>query len=211
MGDLSDLIKQAWAKNDPTGWFEAVYAADAPIPWALHRPHPDLLAWLVENGRDGAGRRAVVVGCGLGDDSELLRECDFDVTAFDIAPSAVEQCRARFPESSVAYCVADLFDLPQEWAQAFDVVVEIHTLQVLPVQMAQQAITAIASLVAPGGVALVMCYAREPEEPARGIPWRLSRDDLAHFTQCGLRESAFKDHILQDVRRFVVAYRRDES
>ena len=43
-------------------------------------------------------------------------------TAFDISASAIEMCRHRYPESVVNYQVADLFNLPSEWLQGFDLV-----------------------------------------------------------------------------------------
>ena len=56
--------------NDPTAWFEPLYAAaDATgrgVPWAKMEPNPYLIAWLDEKNANGAGKTALVVGCGLG-------------------------------------------------------------------------------------------------------------------------------------------------
>ncbi len=41
-----------------------------------------------------------------------------------VSPEAIEWCHRRFPESSVDYRVADLFSLPEEWTQSFDLVVD---------------------------------------------------------------------------------------
>src|SRR4051812_27932902 len=66
-------------RGDATGWFEALYAQandDAGvIPWADLRPNPNLIEWLDRQpARDtrGHGGRALVIGCGLGDDAEEL-------------------------------------------------------------------------------------------------------------------------------------------
>jgi hypothetical protein len=48
------------------------------IPWADLEPNPHLLSWLEANPTDGRGRRALKVGCGLGDDAEALAELGFD-------------------------------------------------------------------------------------------------------------------------------------
>ena len=99
----------------------------------------------------GDGRRALVVGCGLGDEAEFLASLPFDVVAFDIAPTAVEWCRRRFGDSGVDYRVTDLFDMPDEWRGAFDLVVEIYTLQSLPSDVQPEAMACIAGTVRPGG------------------------------------------------------------
>lgn len=209
----ADLIRRALADNNPTAWFDAVYAeAEAgrgTIPWAQMAPHPDLLAWLDREQADGAGRRALVVGCGLGDDAEELARRGFAVTAFDIAPRAIAACRRRFPRSPVDYQVADLLAAPDDWREAFDLVVESRTLQSLPWELCAPAIAAVAACVAPGGAALVLCLGRDPAHDRRGIPWPLSRVELADFARAGLREETFED--LDDApgrRRFRVVYRR---
>jgi 2-polyprenyl-3-methyl-5-hydroxy-6-metoxy-1,4-benzoquinol methylase len=48
-----------------------------------------LVEWAQNRGVDGRGRRALVVGCGLGQDAEYVAGHGFDAVAFDIAPTAV--------------------------------------------------------------------------------------------------------------------------
>lgn len=207
----ADLIRRAFASGNPTAWFDAVYAeAEAgrgTIPWAYMAPHPDLLAWLDRAQPPRAGQRALVVGCGLGDDAEELARRGFAVTAFDIAPRAVAACRRRFPASPVDYQTADLLAAPPAWRGAFDLVLESWTLPALPWNLCDPAIAAIADCVAPGGAALVLCLGRDPDADRRGIPWPLSRAELAGFARAGLREESFED-LRDGRRRFRVVYRR---
>ena len=83
-----EIAREFYARGDATGWFDALYreaAGDAEkIPWADLEPNPYFAAWLEKHKPKGAGRKAVVVGCGLGDDSEELARLGFEVTAFDI-------------------------------------------------------------------------------------------------------------------------------
>ena len=121
--------------GDP--FFEEMYRAagddlDA-VPWAKLEPLPDFVEWL-EGEEPGAGRKALVIGCGYGDDAEELARRGWKVSAFDLSPTAIERTRERFPESSVDYRAADLFDLPAEWRGRFDLVVEIRTLQAIPIE-----------------------------------------------------------------------------
>lgn len=88
--------------DDPTGWFERLWASaregDVTTPWDHDDPHPALASWTAPGalGPDGP-RRAVVVGCGLGADAEHLARLGYETTAFDISPTAVAAARDRHP------------------------------------------------------------------------------------------------------------------
>src|SRR3954465_1669871 len=121
-------------RGDPLGWFDVLYrragGQAAAIPWVDLRPNPNLSEWLSAAGPPP--RRALVIGCGLGDDAELLASLGWSVVAFDISAEAIRWARERFPKSLVSYRVVDLFDAPSDWRHQFDLVVEAYTLQVLP-------------------------------------------------------------------------------
>jgi hypothetical protein len=87
----------------------------------------------------------------------------------------------------------DLFDLPRAWTEAFDLVVEIRTLQSLPPDRRPDAARAIASAVAPGGSLFVRTAAREPNQPLVSRPWPLTRDELDAFKEAGLLELELRD------------------
>jgi SAM-dependent methyltransferase len=171
-------------RGDALGWFEALYVeaekGAAAVPWADLEPNPYLVEWLAGRRTPLAGR-AVVVGCGYGDDAELLAAAGLAVTAFDIAPTAIERCLARFPGSSVAYHVADVLEPPQKWLGAFDFVFEAYTVQVLTGELRTRCARRIAELVAPGGTLLVVARSRRPEDPEGLMPWPMSRAELDEF------------------------------
>ena len=62
--------------------------------------------------------------------------------------------------SAVDYVVADLLAPPPAWSKAFDLVVEIYTVQALPDPPRRDAIAGVADMVAPGGTLLVIAFAR---------------------------------------------------
>jgi SAM-dependent methyltransferase len=212
-GLVPRFARPALRAGDPTGWFEPVYAAAGEcvtdVPWVDLAPNRHLVAWRARERVPGRGARAVVVGCGTGDDAELLREAGFDAIGFDIAPTAVAWARRRFPETT--FVVADLLALPDELVGAFPFVFEAYTLQALPVDVRARAIDGVASLVAPGGRLLVVTYGRTvAEEPGR-LPWPLTRGELARFGERGLVEVRFEEYRDDDEperRRFRVEYRR---
>ena len=210
-----ELARSFIERGDPTGWFEALYAesrGDArAISWADQVANPHLLAWLEARAVRGEGRRALVVGCGLGDDAEALSARGFAVTAFDISPTAIAWARRRFPNSAVRYVVADLFHAPEGWARAFDWVVEVYTLQVLPPELRPAAMRAMAAFVAEGGQLLVIARGREEQEPRGEMPWPLTRRELDEFVRVGLAEISFEEFMDQEtppVRRFRALYGR---
>jgi len=211
-----DIAQRHLATDDALGWFEALYARAAGdaaiIPWADLMPNQNVIQWLEQHQVAGAGREALKIGCGLGDDAEELARRGFRTTAFDISASAIAWCRRRFPQSPAMYVVADLFRAPIEWRGKFDFVLESYTLQVLPPSLRREAINHIASFVAPRGTLLVVSRGREPDEPHGEMPWPLMKDELTDFLRLGLKEVGFEDYVDDEeppVRRFRVAYQRD--
>lgn len=186
-------------KDSSLAWFDPLYqeAQGDPtkVPWARQVPHPELISWLKSTQWNGAGQRALVVGCGLGDDAEALAQIGFDVVAFDLSSTAIKWCHQRFPKSKVYYQVGNLFEAPAEWHDAFDFVLEIYTIQALPLALRTQTIRTIASFVRPQGRALIVCHGRnEKEQSPAGPPWPLSIAELSVFRDCGLQELSFEQN-----------------
>lgn len=181
--------------QNPTAWFEPLYSEangdTAQVPWAKNQPHPYLQQWLSINAPPAAkttGKLALVIGCGLGDDAELISSLGYQVTAFDVAPTAIAWCHQRFPDSSVNYLVADLFNLDPQWQGKFDFVFECRTIQALPLNVRSRIIDKIAALVTPQGTLLVITRHREPDTIPDGPPWALSDVELSQFMELGLTE-----------------------
>jgi len=210
---VSELAQKMLPQGDFSGFFDAVYVTaqgDAGgVPWADLQPHPVALAWFEQQNLQGKNQRALVVGCGLGDDAEELARRGFRVTAFDVSPNAILWCKQRFPTSSVDYQVADLLDAPVRWHQAFDFVLEVYTLQALPRRLRTRAIAGVAQFVAPCGHVLVVCRGRDPRDDPGTMPWPLTRDELASFEQAGLSEVLLEDVRDVDGQLFRVLYRRE--
>ncbi|MFI6292457.1 methyltransferase domain-containing protein [Nonomuraea sp. NPDC050790] len=206
--DARRLAAESLAGGDATGWFERLYAASASgeaiVPWDSGGPHPLLVEWARE---PGDGRRAMVVGCGLGDDAEHVSGLGYVTTAFDVSESAIKGAKARFPESAVDYSAADLFDLPGEWRGAFDLVVEIMTVQALPEDLHAPAIAAVRDLVAPGGTLLVIATARDEGGPVYAPPWPLTPSEVAAFGEGG-SGAEIEEIGTGERRRWRAAFRR---
>ena len=190
---VKSMANNSIDKQDPSGWFEPLYAAaegnTAQVPWAKNQAHLFILQqWLQEHSPETKDKSALVIGCGLGDDAELLSSIGYQVTAFDISPTAIAWCQKRFPDSKVNYLVADLFDLNPDWQQEFDFVFECRTVQALPLEVRSQVIKIISDLVAKQGTLLVVTRHRQDNTIPEGPPWALSSAELAQFVESGLTE-----------------------
>jgi SAM-dependent methyltransferase len=213
--DVGQLVTQALAAGDPTGWFEPLYAAaeeaGSAVPWDRGAPHWLLTAWAQEKALNGRGRRALVVGCGPGSDAEYVAGRGFAVTAFDVSASAIRAARRRFPGSAVDYQVADLLAPPPGWHEAFDLVVESQTVQSLPDPPRRDAIARIGQMVAPGGTLIVIALARDDgEDPGPLPPWPITRAEIGAFGGTGLVPVRIDD-VADGVhagRRWLAEYRR---
>jgi SAM-dependent methyltransferase len=206
--DTDRLSAAALAAGEPTSWFEKLYAeaeaGTAEVPWDRPQPTALLADWARRAGLSGAGRPAVVVGCGPGRDAEFVAGLGFATTGFDIAATAIRAARSRHPGSPVDYRVADLFDLPPEWRRRFDLVVESNNVQALPGDLRSRAVAAVRSLVAPGGTLLVVAASATAWDDA-GPPWPLTRAEVESFAGDGLTAESIEEIPAEDdplVRRW---------
>lgn len=173
-------------------FFNMVYDSagedEAQIPWADLKPKPELKQWLNDHAAldNSQGiKRAIDIGCGLGDNAEAISKLGYDTIAFDIAPTAIDWAKKRFPDTKVDYQVANLFEIPNHWIGRFHLVNECYTLQALPPKMIPKLAAVIASLVAPGGDLLVYSRMRTRIEEPEGPPWPLHETDLMIFAKLG--------------------------
>ena len=154
------------------------------VPWADLAAKAKLNLWLTDHKGDGE-RTAIDVACGLGDNAEALARAGYRTTGFDLSEHAIDWAQKRFPDTTVHYTTADLFHLPAEWNEAFDLVNECYTLQSMSPSMLDETAAAVASLVKPGGRLLVYARWREDGAEANGPPWPLEKSRLAVFADLG--------------------------
>lgn len=184
--DKVDVPASLTTPADHAAFFEAIYARAAgdaqKVPWAELRPCPLMVEWLNRSacGMVRPGARALVVGSGLGDDVLELCRRGYDAMGFDVSPTAVRWAQRRLPEIADRFATADLLDPPARWRRRFDLIIENYTLQSLGSACRDAAARALADLLSPSGVLLVVCGRREDDEPPSmcGPPWPLSASEL---------------------------------
>ena len=189
------------AQNNPTGWFEELYAQakgdSQAIPWANLTVNPNLAQWLSKHLKSRNQEKALVIGSGLGDDAEALSQIGFTVTAFDIAPSAIAWSQERFPTSRVKYVVADAGKFEPTWENRFDFILESYTLQSVPDDIRQQIIKNMTKYLKPQGTLLIICRGRDITEEVKDLPYPLTKEELSLFDKLGLNKIIFEDYLDQ--------------
>ncbi len=210
-----ELAAEFAERGDSVGWFDAFYKEaggdNGQIPWADLEPNNFFRIWAEDVGLKGDGRKALVVGCGLGDDAKYLGDLGFKVTGFDISPTAIEWAKRLHKDTDIRFEVADLFEPSRGWISGFDFVLEVYTIQPLPMEIRERVIDSIAAFVASDGELVIVTRGREDDEEPVELPWPLSRKDLSRFETHGLVQKDFR--IIDGdedppIPRFVVQYRK---
>lgn len=198
---MGALVERHLDAGEPTGWFEPLYRAargrTSGVPWAASAPHPYLTDWLDAPVATPPGRRAVVVGAGLGDDAAELARRGYATAAVDVAPTAVAWARRRHRRLGISWTCLDVLDVAARapYEGRFDLVVEVHTVTYLPGVVRDAAMHAIGTLVAPGGVLVVVTLVTTGATvtPPPGPPWPQAPSELATYRSAGLVRLAL-DH-----------------
>lgn len=190
---MSNNTKEQFSikEEQPVEWFEPLYAesnkSGEGVPWANMQTHPSFTRWLINNQVEGHGKKALVVGCGMGDDAIELEALGFQVTAFDVSETAIKFCKERFQQSKVNFLQANLLENQRHWLHKFDFVLEIFTVQALPPKYEKTLIQNISNFVASDGQLLVVAEVGKEERLfENGPPWVLTTQHINSFVSCGL-------------------------
>ena len=173
-------------------FFETMYEnADhddlSTIPWATLAPNVYLEKHLSLRSTV-SGKKALVIGCGLGDDALILEKHGYDVEALDISPTAIALAKKRHPESKVDFHVGDIYNMPESSVGKYDFVYEGLTIQSLPPADREKLVGIIVSLVAHDGELLVYANTQDDEDNYGGPPWPLYEDEFMLFEKEGLEK-----------------------
>jgi SAM-dependent methyltransferase len=166
-----------------------IYQEEPKPGWDMDGPTPLLDELLGEAPLD-AGARMAVPGCGFGHDAAELARRGFVVTAFDIAPLAIDGARARHGEA-VAWRQEDWFSSGDG---AFDAVFD-HTCFVAmePARRVEYAAATFAKLHA-GGIWLGAAFHDTGDRT--GPPFAIARDAMGDL----IRASGFDLLLSRDAR-----------
>ena len=144
--------------------------------WDKGAASPPLTEYLT---RAGVRGRALVPGCGRGHEVALAAVFGLDVTGLDIAPTAVAEAQALYPELAKRFVVGNLFDPPAELRDAFDVVLEHTCMSALPPYLRGEYRRGIDTTLRRGGLLIGVWFINPDLDPGEeGPPYPLSVEDL---------------------------------
>ena len=153
-----------------TSWEQAYQ--DNFTPWDRGEPSPALVDFFERHEITG---RVLVPGCGVGHDVAFLVSRGLDAVGLDIAPTAIERAKVRYPELAERFVLGDLFELKDQ----FDAVVEHTCLCALPPTWREKYREAVAGLLKPGGRLIGVFFINpEMDEGETGPPFGISEAEL---------------------------------
>jgi ubiquinone/menaquinone biosynthesis C-methylase UbiE len=105
------------------------------------------------------------VGCATGDFTELLRRLLPENAArrlvgMDLSETAIERARSRYPH--VEFCNGQIDQLPQRFADAFDVICCLEVLYYLKLEQRELALESVRLAMRQGGLLLVSAMTGKP-------------------------------------------------
>ena len=200
------------AHHKASEWFDVLYDENKEtqenIPWARHDVNPLLQSYLAEEHTHSG--KALVIGCGLGDDARALENAGYEVLAIDVSQTALNLAKEKFPDSKIIFEKQDIFDMPEKYEHYFDFVFEAFTIQSLPVEFREKMVKAVAKTVKKDGKLLLVAHKREADFD--GPPWPLEHHEVELFKEEGLTELSHDIHTEGSKvsnTRFRVLYQRN--
>jgi len=180
------------AERKASEWFEDFYKQNKNthenIPWARQDVNP-LLQTYLDVKKDHKGK-ALVIGCGLGDDAFALINAGYNTLAIDISQTALDIAQKRFEGAGINFEKQDIFDMPTKYFEHFDFVFEALTIQSLPREFRSKMIKAVADSVAKEGEILVVAHKKQLGDG--GPPWPLTQVEIDQFKEHQLKEVSFE-------------------
>ena len=144
--------------------------------WDKGAPAPAMKQYLERHAVRG---RALVPGCGRGHEVALAVEHGLDAMGLDIAPTAVAEARAQYPQLAEHFVTGSLFDPPKEMRDAYDVVLEHTCMSALPPAMRADYRRGIDLTLRRGGLLIGVWYIDPALDPGEeGPPYPLSVPEL---------------------------------
>jgi SAM-dependent methyltransferase len=170
----------ARSMND-TDWDEHYQRGD--VFWDKGAPSPPLKQYLERHKIRG---RTLVPGCGRGHEVAMAVEQGLDAIGLDIAPTAIAEARALYPQFAERFMLGNFFDPPAELRGAFDVVLEHTCFCALPLTLRPHYRRAVDVALRPGGLLIGVWFINPALDPGEeGPPFGISVAELTALFKDG--------------------------
>jgi SAM-dependent methyltransferase len=151
--------------------------------WDKGAPSPPLKQYLDRHEIRG---RTLVPGCGRGHEVALAVEHGLDAVGLDIAPTAIAEARALYPQIGARFILGNFFDLPAELRGVFDVVIEHTCLCALPLAMRPDYRRAVDGALRPAGLLVGIWFINPALDPGEeGPPFGITLAELTALFKDG--------------------------
>ncbi len=162
--------------ENPDSWESIYQAGDA--GWDIGKPAPpfvDLIkkppAWLTP-------KELICFGAGGGHDSNFFAHNGYTVTAVDFAPSAVASIKKySLSNSNLQALQADILDIPEEYHNSFDYVLEHTCFCAIPIENRAQYVQAAKKVLRENGILFGLFYRFDPPDE-KGPPYPTSEEEI---------------------------------
>ena len=156
--------------------WDSAYRRENRPGWDKGRPAPELQK-IVEEEKLLKPGRAVELGCGTGTNAIYLAQQGFDVTAIDIAPTALSQARAKAEKAGVKirWVLADVTAAP--FLGKFDVLFDRGCYHGVRRAGAEKYVETVRRLAKPGAKMLILAGNANEAKPHYGPP-RVSEAEM---------------------------------
>ena len=168
-------------KEDIPQFWEDIYLADD-AGWDISGPTP-VFSNLADDLSFG---KVCIIGSGKGHDAVMFAKKKFNVTAVDFAPSAVASVNHFAEKSSVTVEVLqeDIFNLPANYPETFDYVIEQTCFCAINPARRSEYETVVNQLLKPGGKLIGLWFPLDKLIEDGGPPWGTTIEEV---------KSIFKD------------------
>jgi SAM-dependent methyltransferase len=162
-------------KEDHPQFWEDFYLADD-ASWDLYGPTP-VFANLADDLSLG---NVCIIGSGKGYDAVMFAGKGFNVTAIDFAPSAVAAVNHLAEKSSVTVKVLqeDIFNLPANYPEAFDYVIEQTCFCAIHPSRRQEYERMVHDILKPGGRIIGLWFPLDKELDEEGPAWGTTVEEV---------------------------------
>lgn len=151
-----NVYQNAQSVNETLFW-SALYKENEIPPWDKQAVAPGLAAFVPKLKLQRS--RVLVLGCGRGDDAAFFAERGHIVTAVDFSSEAITSAKSRFKNvRDLKFEQRDLFSLPKEWQQQFDLVVEHQCFAAISPQRRADLVKVWQQMLQPSGAILGVFY-----------------------------------------------------
>ena len=163
-------------------YWSAIYKSEENPGWNLGEPAEALKDMMPR--LKIARSRVLVLGCGEGHDAAYFAQAGHFVTAVDISPLALEKAKAKYGHlENIKFVQADLFKLPREFADSFDVVFEHTCYCAINPEKRQELVKIWNRALVSGGHLMGVFFAFEKRQgpPYGGSEWELRQRLKSHY------------------------------